>query len=136
MCSGSALRFGVPTPSRAGQQARDGVEARSQAVGVKLGEIYALMEAQRAMVYRLAWMMDNPSERDAKYSPMLNWYAAEACYRAATLAMQVMGCGGGWLSLSGQKHVRDALVYFPNGGNHSMQLLKVHRGLMAPAVRA
>lgn len=102
-----------------------------QAIGLKLGEIFSLVEAMRAMVFRLAWMMENPAELDRKYSPTLLWYGAESCYRASTLAMQVTGCGGGWLTLSGQKHVRDAMMYFPNDGTHTVQLLKVHRLLQA-----
>ena len=100
-----------------------------QAVGVKLAECYALLEAQRAMTHRLAWMIETGIEFDDKYASALIWYGTEATYRAATLAMQVCGCGGGWLSLSAQKHVRDALVHFPNDGNSGTQLLKVHQML-------
>ena len=107
-----------------------------QAVGVKLGEIYALLEAQRAMMYRLAWLGETRDESHPKYASMLLWYGAESCYRAATLAMQVCGCGGGWLSLAAQKHVRDAMMYFPNDGTHGTQLLRLHRLLQGQPVAA
>jgi alkylation response protein AidB-like acyl-CoA dehydrogenase len=98
-----------------------------QAVGLKLAEANALVEAIRSMLYRLAWMGDNPETYDHKFAALATWFAVESCFRAATLAYQVCGCSGAWLDYPAQKHVRDALIYFPNDGTHTIHLLRAHR---------
>ncbi|MCC6417946.1 MAG: hypothetical protein IT429_06805, partial [Gemmataceae bacterium] len=107
-----------------------------QAVAMKLGEMYSLVESLRAMMYRFVWMNSHPEELDKKYGPMMFWYCAESVVRIVTLAMQVTGCGGTWLSLYGQKHLRDGVMSYGGGGTHTVQLLRAMSYLASEAPNA
>ena len=101
-----------------------------QAVGLKLAEADALVESIRSMMYRYAWMLDNPEHFDGKFVDLTTWLSVEHAYRVATLGMHVCGCKGSWLDYQAQKHVRDAAMYFPNDGTHTIHLLRAHKRLI------
>jgi alkylation response protein AidB-like acyl-CoA dehydrogenase len=100
-----------------------------QAVGLKLAEAATLVEAMRSMCYRVAAAMADPQTYDARLNAMATWFGAEAAVRAALLAFEVCGCHGAWLDHQAQKHLRDALMFLPNDGTHTIHLLRVQRML-------
>lgn len=105
---------------------------RHQAVGLKLAEILSHVESIRSMMYRYA-MMNQTGEYDAKFGDVATWSAVESAFRAATLGVQICGCKGSWLDHRAQKHLRDALMYFPNDGTHTIHLLRAHNRMVAEA---
>lgn len=104
-----------------------------QAVGVKLAEMAAGVNAIRAQMYHLAHMLETPEDHDPSFNELATWHSVEAVFRVATLGVHICGCHGVWLDHKAQKHLRDALVYFPNDGNHSSQLIAFHDRLLAEA---
>ena len=100
-----------------------------QAVGLKLAEANAHVEVIRTLMYRYAWMVENQAESDKKFGELATWVGVESAFRAAVLALQVCGCKGAWLDYAAQKHVRDAMMYFPNDGTHTIHLLSAHEML-------
>ena len=101
-----------------------------QAVGVKLAEIAACAESIRSQLYRFAAMIETPESFDPMVSELATWHSVESAFRAALLCVQVCGCHGIWLDHPAQKHLRDALVYFPNDGNHTTHLLLAHKAML------
>lgn len=106
---------------------------RHQAVGVKLAEIYAHVEVIRSLMYRYVTMDESQPDHDPKFGDVATWTAVESAFRAATLGVQVCGCRGTWLDHKAQKHLRDALMYFPNDGTHMIHLLRAHGRMVAEA---
>lgn len=106
---------------------------RHQAVGVKLGEILSCVETIRSMMYRFVLMNTDDGSWDPKFGDVATWTAVEAAFRAATLGVQICGCHGSWLDHKAQKHLRDALMYFPNDGTHTIHLLRAHNRMIAEA---
>lgn len=104
-----------------------------QAVGLKLTEMAAHVQTLRAQIYRLAYMIDHPDDYEPMFNELATWHSVEAVFKVATLCVHVCGCHGVWRDHPAQKHLRDALVYFPNDGNHTNQLLAVHKYLMREA---
>ena len=76
-------------------------------------------------------MGENPEHADQKYKHMASWFCAESTVRVASLAVQVLGCGGTWTSLYGQKHMRDAVMSYGGDGTHTVQLLRAVRAIAA-----
>lgn len=101
-----------------------------QAVGLKLAEMLAHVQTIRAQIFRLADMIRHPEEYEPMFNELATWHSVETVFRVATLCVQVCGCHGIWRDHLAQKHLRDALVYFPNDGNHTNQLLAVHNQLV------
>lgn len=102
-----------------------------QAVGLKLAEAAAHVETIRSSLFRFAWMNATPGAFDQKFSELTTWLTAELAFKVATLAVQICGCQGVWLDNEAQKHVRDAMMYFPNDGTHTIHLLNAHQLLIA-----
>jgi alkylation response protein AidB-like acyl-CoA dehydrogenase len=105
---------------------------RHQAVGVKLAEMLAHVETIRSMMYRYV-TLDEQAGDDPKFGDVATWTAVESAFRAATLGVQICGCRGTWLDHKAQKHLRDALMYFPNDGTHMIHLLRAHNRMVADA---
>lgn len=106
---------------------------RHQAVGLKLGEILSCVETIRSMMYRFALMTADDGSWDPKFADVATWTAVEAAFRAATLGLQICGCHGSWLDHKAQKHLRDAMMYFPNDGTHTIHLLRAHARMIGEA---
>lgn len=106
---------------------------RHQAVGLKLAEMLSQVETIRSMMYRYVTLDEKEEGYDPKFGDVATWTAVEAAFRAATLGVQVCGCRGTWLDHKAQKHLRDALMYFPNDGTHMIHLLRAHNGMIAEA---
>jgi len=102
-----------------------------QAVGLKLAEMAAQMHIIESMMFRYAMMVDQPEEMDPMFGEVATWATVEAAFRAATLGVQICGCSGSWLDHPAQKHLRDASMYFPNDGTHTIHLLAAQRMMMA-----
>lgn len=98
-----------------------------QAVGLKLAEAKAHVETIRTLMYRYAYMNETPGAFDKTFGELATWTAVESAFKAATLGVQVCGCRGAWLDGIAQKHLRDAMMYFPNDGTHTIHLLTAHR---------
>lgn len=101
-----------------------------QAVGLKLAEMAAHVEMIRSQMYRLAAMLEGREVFDPMFMELATWQSVESVFHVATLGVHVCGCRGVWLDHPAQKHLRDALVYFPNDGNHTTHLLVAHRMMM------
>lgn len=106
---------------------------RHQAVGMKLGEMLSCVETIRSMMYRYAMMSQAAGTYDPAFGDIATWTAVEAAFRAATLGLQVCGCRGSWLDHKAQKHLRDAMLYFPNDGTHTIHLLRAHKRMVTQA---
>lgn len=104
-----------------------------QAVGLKLAEIAAQVELLRALMHRYAAAGDGDESVGPLFGDVSTWLGVEAGFKAAVLGLQVCGCQGTWLAHRSQKHVRDAMLYFPNDGTHTIHLLRAQRKLLAAA---
>ncbi len=116
------------------QRVQGGTEIiRHQAVGVKLAEIYAHVEIIRSLMHRYITVNQQTEGYDAKFGDVATWTAVESAFRAATLGVQICGCKGTWLDHKAQKHLRDAMMYFPNDGTHMIHLLRAHNRMIRDA---
>lgn len=133
----TAMKLGIARAAvdNALEHARERVQGgkriiEHQAVGLKLAEADAHVETIRSMMYRYAWMLENPDHFDGKFVDLTVWMSVEAAFKVATLGVQVCGCRGAWLDYQAQKHLRDASMYFPNDGTHTIHLLRAHKRLV------
>jgi alkylation response protein AidB-like acyl-CoA dehydrogenase len=92
-----------------------------QAIGTLLAEIALRLEMARTMVWKAAWVADNPaavSERsvpDLPLATIARIYAAEAMHQVALDAAEVFGAMGVMRDMPMHKYVQDALIFLHSG---------------------
>jgi alkylation response protein AidB-like acyl-CoA dehydrogenase len=103
-----------------------------QLVQLKLNEMYALTEALRSYVMRVAWQHDH-KEHSANAGLVMNW-STDVIQRVTRLNMEVHGAEGCMMVARVDKLVRDAMVWTHLAGD-TVQRIKILKRLdkKAPA---
>jgi alkylation response protein AidB-like acyl-CoA dehydrogenase len=82
------------------------------AVAMRLGEMYADIEASRAIVWKAAWCADHQHPYDPKVGLVAKLIASEMAPRVCYSAMQVLGGAGYMREIPVERYLRDALMCF------------------------
>lgn len=96
---------------------------RFQAVGMMIADMYMLIEAARALVYKSLWHNDTQPSPDPKLSALAKVFASDAAMKITTDAVQVYGGAGYMKENPVEKLMRDAKVTQIYEGTN--QLLRV-----------
>ncbi|MGZ5094248.1 MAG: acyl-CoA dehydrogenase family protein [Burkholderiales bacterium] len=118
---GLATNF-AHTRTRAGKPAIE-----HQLVQLKLNEMYALTEALRSFVLRVAWERDNKLPDTGNNVLVMN-FSADAVQRVTRLNMDIHGAAGCMMNARVDKLVRDAMIWTHLGGD-TVQRVKVVKRL-------
>jgi alkylation response protein AidB-like acyl-CoA dehydrogenase len=92
-----------------------------QAIGTLLADMAIRLEMARTMVWKAAWIVDNPSAvadrsvADLPLQTLARVYTAEAIHRVALEAAEVFGAMGVMRDMPMHKYVQDALVFLHSG---------------------
>ena len=92
-----------------------------QAIGTLLAEIALRLEIARTMVWKAAWVADNPSAvadrsvADLPLQTLARVYTAEAMHQVALDAAEVFGAMGVMRDMPMHKYVQDALIFLHSG---------------------
>ncbi len=81
-------------------------------VAMRLGEMYADIEASRAIVWKAAWCADHQEPYDPKVGLVAKLVASEMAPRVCSSAMQVLGGAGYMREVPVERYLRDALMCF------------------------
>jgi alkylation response protein AidB-like acyl-CoA dehydrogenase len=98
-----------------------------QLVQLKLNEMYALTEALRSFVLRVAWERDNKLPDTGNNVLVMN-FSADAVQRVTRLNMDIHGAEGCMMNARVDKLVRDAMIWTHLGGD-TVQRVKVVKRL-------
>jgi acyl-CoA dehydrogenase len=98
-----------------------------QLVQLQLNEMYALTEALRSFVLRVAWERDNKLPDTGNNVLVMN-FSADAVQRVTRLNMDVHGAEGCVMNARVDKLVRDAMIWTHLGGD-TVQRVKVVKRL-------
>ncbi|MGZ5260424.1 MAG: acyl-CoA dehydrogenase family protein, partial [Burkholderiales bacterium] len=98
-----------------------------QLVQLKLNEMYALTEALRSFVLRVAWERDNKLPDTGNNVLVMN-FSADAVQRVTRLNMDIHGAAGCMMNARVDKLVRDAMIWTHLGGD-TVQRVKVVKRL-------
>lgn len=82
------------------------------AVAMRLGEMYADIEASRAIVWKAAWCADHQEPYDPKVGLVAKLVASEMAPRVCYSAMQILGGAGYMREVPVERYLRDALMCF------------------------
>jgi alkylation response protein AidB-like acyl-CoA dehydrogenase len=82
------------------------------AVAMRLGEMYADLEASRAIVLRAAWCADHQDPYDPKEGLVAKLVASEMAPRVCASAMQILGGAGYMKEIPVERYLRDALMCY------------------------
>jgi alkylation response protein AidB-like acyl-CoA dehydrogenase len=105
-----------------------------QAIGTLLAEIAIRLEMARTMVWKAAWVAENPqavAERSVPDLPLqtiARVYTAEAMHQVALDAAEVFGAMGVMRDMPMHKYVQDALIFLHSGmspGDGKLRLAEV-----------
>jgi alkylation response protein AidB-like acyl-CoA dehydrogenase len=118
---GLATKF-AHTRTRAGKPVIE-----HQLVQLKLNEMYALTEALRSFVLRVAWERDNKLPDTGNNVLVMN-FSADAVQRVTRLNMDIHGAEGCMMNARVDKLVRDAMIWTHLGGD-TVQRVKVVKRL-------
>ena len=118
---GLATHF-AHTRKRAGKAVID-----HQLVQLQLNEMYALTEALRSFVLRVAWERDNKLPDTGNNVLVMN-FSADAVQRVTRLNMDIHGADGCMMNARVEKLVRDAMIWTHLGGD-TVQRVKVVKRL-------
>jgi acyl-CoA dehydrogenase len=118
---GLATHF-AHTRKRAGKPVID-----HQLVQLQLNEMYALTEALRSFVLRVAWERDNKLPDTGNNVLVMN-FSADAVQRVTRLNMDIHGADGCMMNARVDKLVRDAMIWTHLGGD-TVQRVKVVKRL-------
>jgi len=110
------------TRKRAGKPVID-----HQLVQLQLNEMYALTEALRSFVLRVAWERDNKLPDTGNNVLVMN-FSADAVQRVTRLNMDIHGADGCMMNARVDKLVRDAMIWTHLGGD-TVQRVKVVKRL-------
>ncbi|MCC7079898.1 MAG: acyl-CoA dehydrogenase family protein [Burkholderiales bacterium] len=92
-----------------------------QAIGTLLADMAIRLETARTMVWKAAWVADNPaavaqrSVADLPLTTLARVYSAEAVHRVALAAAEVFGGMGVMRDIPMHKYVQDALIFLHSG---------------------
>jgi alkylation response protein AidB-like acyl-CoA dehydrogenase len=92
-----------------------------QAIGTLLADMAIRLEMARTMVWKAAWVADNPSAvadrsvADLPLQTIARVYTAEAIHRVALEAAEVFGAMGVMRDMPMHKYVQDALIFLHSG---------------------
>ncbi len=92
-----------------------------QAIGALLADMAIRLEMARTMVWKAAWVADNPSAvadrsvADLPLQTIARVYTAEAIHRVALEAAEVFGAMGVMRDMPMHKYVQDALIFLHSG---------------------
>jgi len=92
-----------------------------QAIGTLLAEIALRLEVARTIVWKAAWVTDNPSAvadrsvADLPLHTLTRIYTAEAMHQVALDAAEVFGAMGVMRDMPMHKYVQDALIFLHSG---------------------
>ena len=92
-----------------------------QAIGTLLAETAIRLETARTIVWKAAWVADNPSAvadrsvADLPLHTLARVYTAEAIHRVALDSAEVFGAMGVMRDMPLQKYVQDALIFLHSG---------------------
>jgi acyl-CoA dehydrogenase len=98
-----------------------------QVVQLKLNEMYALTEALRSFVLRVAWERDNKLPDTGNNVLVMN-FSADVVQRVTRLNMDIHGAHGCMMNARVEKLVRDAMIWTHLGGD-TVQRVKVVKRL-------
>ncbi len=102
---------------------------KHQAVQKALADLYAPLQAGRALLWRTAWT-SSYKEPDTLLANACKVFCAEAALKITIGAMEMLGGAGVMRDLPMQKYVRDALVMLHHaGGTQSVASLKIGKAL-------
>jgi alkylation response protein AidB-like acyl-CoA dehydrogenase len=110
------------TRKRAGKAVID-----HQLIQLQLNEMYALTEALRSFVLRVAWERDNKLPDTGNNVLVMN-FSADAVQRVTRLNMDIHGADGCMMNARVDKLVRDAMIWTHLGGD-TVQRVKVVKRL-------
>ncbi|MEN3354498.1 MAG: hypothetical protein V7640_2656 [Betaproteobacteria bacterium] len=117
---GLATHF-AHTRKRAGKPVID-----HQLVQLQLNEMYALTEALRSFVLRVAWERDNKLPDTGNNVLVMN-FSADAVQRVTRLNMDIHGADGCMMNARVDKLVRDAMIWTHLGGDTVQRVKAVKR---------
>jgi alkylation response protein AidB-like acyl-CoA dehydrogenase len=117
---GLATHF-AHTRKRAGKPVID-----HQLVQLQLNEMYALTEALRSFVLRVAWERDNKLPDTGNNVLVMN-FSADAVQRVTRLNMDIHGADGSMMNARVDKLVRDAMIWTHLGGDTVQRVKAVKR---------
>jgi len=92
-----------------------------QAIGTLLADMAIRLELARTMVWKAAWVAENPaavadrSVADLPLQTVARVYTAQAMHRVALEAAEVFGAMGVMRDMPLQKYVQDALIFLHSG---------------------
>jgi butyryl-CoA dehydrogenase len=104
--------------------------AKLQAIQWMIADMATETEAARLLTYRAAWMKANKVKGFGKFSAMAKLYAAEACMRATTKAIQIHGGYGYTKEYPVERHFRDAKITEIYEGTSEIQRLVIASTLL------
>lgn len=96
--------------------------ASHQAISFMLADMAKDIEAARLLVWKAAWMIDN-GERNTKFASFAKVFAADACHRIASDAVQVFGGYGYSTEYPVEKLLRDSKIFQIYEGTSQIQRL-------------
>ena len=99
-----------------------------QAIGWRLADMYAELEAARLLAHQAAWLVDN-GQRFRTQAAMAKLYAAELAMRASWLGVQVLGGYGYMMDSPMQRHFRDAKLTEIYEGTSEVQRMVISASL-------
>lgn len=84
-----------------------------ESVGAKLAEMRMKIEAARALVWKVAWSVDNPQQNNSfnKLGTMAKVYPSSLVREITASAMDIFAGAGYMRDLPIEKYVRDAMLY-------------------------
>ena len=124
---GMAMKY-VRTQSRAGRPVIE-----HQVIQLKLNEMYALTEALRSFVMRVAWERDQALPNAGNNVLVMN-FSCDVVQRVTRLNMDVHGAEGCMMDARVDKLVRDAMIWTHLAGDTVQRVKVVKRlGKSAPA---
>ena len=103
--------------------------ARHQAISFMLADMAKDIEAARLLVWKAAWMKDN-GHRNTMYASMAKCFAADACHRIASDAVQIFGGYGYSKEYPVEKLLRDSKIFQIYEGTSQIQRVIISRELM------
>jgi len=103
--------------------------ARHQAISFMLADMAKDIEAGRLLVQKAAWMKDN-GQRNTMNSSMAKCFAADACHRIASDAVQIYGGYGYNREYPVEKLLRDSKIFQIYEGTSQIQRVIISRELL------
>jgi alkylation response protein AidB-like acyl-CoA dehydrogenase len=107
-----------------------------QAIGTLLADMAVRLEMARTMVWKAAWIADNPSAvadrsvADLPLHTLARIYTAEAMHRVALEAAEVFGAMGVMRDMPMHKYVQDALIFLHSGMSPGDGKLRIAEALV------